>query len=140
MQELTRIGPNATTYLIPAEVFPTRYRATCHGISGGGGKLGSILVQLISTYYRVASGPGNESTIRHGYILIVFSACMLLGAALTHFWIPPVQRNNNGEGKLWGGKAETLETLALGRLGSGSRYARPKSGSRRPVSFASWRV
>ncbi|KAK5699338.1 hypothetical protein LTS12_028463, partial [Elasticomyces elasticus] len=138
-QTLFNFGPNATTYFIPAEVFPTRYRATCHGISGGGGKLGSILVQLISTYYRVGSGPGNQATVRHGYILIIFSACMLLGAALTHFWIPPVQRHN-GKGKLWGGKPETLEALSLGRLGGGSRYARPRSGSRRPVSFASWRV
>ncbi len=37
-------GPNSTTYITPAELFPTRYRATCHGISAASGKLGSILV------------------------------------------------------------------------------------------------
>jgi MFS transporter, PHS family, inorganic phosphate transporter len=38
-------------FQIPAEVFPTRFRCTCHGISAAAGKLGSILAQLI-----VASG------------------------------------------------------------------------------------
>ena len=47
---------------------------------------------------------------------------MILGAVITHFWIPPVQRQD-GKGKLWGGKTETLETLALGRMGWKSRYA-----------------
>ncbi|KAF9882794.1 hypothetical protein FE257_005142 [Aspergillus nanangensis] len=121
-QALFNFGPNATTYMIPAEIFPTRYRATCHGISAAAGKLGSILVQIFSAYYNFGTGTGDEPTIRHGWILIVFSACMILGAAVTHFWIPPIQRQN-GRGKLWGGKTETLETLALGRLGWKSRYA-----------------
>ncbi|KAL4885444.1 major facilitator superfamily domain-containing protein [Aspergillus karnatakaensis] len=113
-------GPNATTFIIPAEIFPTRYRATCHGISAGAGKLGSILVQVLSAYYKFGTGPGDEQTIRHGYMLIVFSGAMLLGAAVTHFWIPPVQRSG-GRGKIWGGKTETLETLGMGREGWRSR-------------------
>ncbi|KKK12945.1 hypothetical protein P175DRAFT_0527613 [Aspergillus ochraceoroseus IBT 24754] len=121
-QALFNFGPNATTYIIPAEIFPTRYRATCHGISAAAGKLGSILIQVFSAYYKFGSGPGDQQTIRHGWMLIVFSACMILGAAVTHFWIPPVQRQN-GKGKLWGGKTETLETLGLGRHGWKSRYA-----------------
>ena len=124
--------------MIPAEIFPTRYRATCHGISAGSGKLGSILVQIFSVYYKFGSAPGDESTIRHGWVLIVFSACMILGAAVTHFWIPPVQREN-GRGKLWGGKPETLEKLALGRMGGRSRYAvQKRSPPGRPVSYESW--
>ncbi|RHZ57668.1 phosphate transporter [Aspergillus thermomutatus] len=122
-QALFNFGPNSTTYIIPAEVFPTRYRATCHGISAGAGKLGSILVQVFSSYYNFGTGPGNEPTIRHGWILIVFSACMIFGAAVTHFWIPPVQRDAAGKGQFWGGKHQSLETLALGRLGWRSRYA-----------------
>jgi MFS transporter, PHS family, inorganic phosphate transporter len=31
---------------IPAEVFPTKYRATCHGLSAGAGKFGSIVTQI----------------------------------------------------------------------------------------------
>lgn len=36
-------GPNATTYLLPAEVFPTRLRTTGHGIAAALGKLGATV-------------------------------------------------------------------------------------------------
>lgn len=123
--------------MIPAEIFPTRYRGTCHGISAGAGKLGSILVQIFSTYYRFGTGPGNESTIHHGIILFVFSACMVIGAAVTHFWIPPVH-DNRGKSRLWGGKPYTLETLALGRMGRKSRDAevRRRPSKQRAMSFS----
>ncbi|THH21419.1 hypothetical protein EW146_g159 [Bondarzewia mesenterica] len=39
-------GANATTYCYPAEVFPTRYRATAHGISAASGKAGAIISSL----------------------------------------------------------------------------------------------
>jgi PHS family inorganic phosphate transporter-like MFS transporter len=32
-------GPNSTTFIIPGECFPTRYRSTCHGLSAASGKL-----------------------------------------------------------------------------------------------------
>ncbi|KAL4773877.1 major facilitator superfamily domain-containing protein [Aspergillus nidulans var. acristatus] len=66
-QILFNFGPNTTTYMIPAEIFPTRYRATCHGISAGAGKLGSILIQLLSAYYKFGTGPGDEQTCVYGY-------------------------------------------------------------------------
>jgi MFS transporter, PHS family, inorganic phosphate transporter len=40
-------GPNVTTFVIPGEVFPTRYRATGHGFSAACGKLGAIVAQVI---------------------------------------------------------------------------------------------
>lgn len=115
--------------MIPAEIFPTRYRGTCHGISAGSGKFGSILVQLFSTYYKF-SGFGKTQTERYGWVLIVFAVCMVLGAVVTHFWIPPIHRKDSS-GKLWGGKPETLEILALGRQGSSSRYATRRGFSNR---------
>ncbi|XP_024386560.1 probable inorganic phosphate transporter 1-3 [Physcomitrium patens] len=36
-------GPNATTFIIPAELFPARLRSTCHGISAAAGKAGAIV-------------------------------------------------------------------------------------------------
>ncbi|KAL0296125.1 UNVERIFIED_CONTAM: putative inorganic phosphate transporter 1-7 [Sesamum radiatum] len=36
-------GPNATTFVVPAEIFPARLRSTCHGISAAAGKLGAII-------------------------------------------------------------------------------------------------
>lgn len=111
-------GPNSTTYILPAELFPTRYRATCHGLSAGAGKLGSILVQIFSTYYRVGSNtPGRGETKRYGYVLIVFSALMVLGAIVTHFTIPDVQEKRRGVKRNWGGRTKTLEELAIGRAG-----------------------
>ena len=39
-----QFGPNATTWLLPGEVFPTDIRATCHGISAAVGKVGALLL------------------------------------------------------------------------------------------------
>ncbi|XP_050216750.1 probable inorganic phosphate transporter 1-3 [Mercurialis annua] len=36
-------GPNATTFVVPAEIFPARLRSTCHGISAAAGKAGAII-------------------------------------------------------------------------------------------------
>ncbi|XP_047319304.1 low affinity inorganic phosphate transporter 1-like [Impatiens glandulifera] len=36
-------GPNATTFIVPAEIFPARLRSTCHGISAASGKAGAIV-------------------------------------------------------------------------------------------------
>jgi PHS family inorganic phosphate transporter-like MFS transporter len=39
----TQFGPNTTTFIYPAEIFPTQVRTTGHGISAGAGKLGAFL-------------------------------------------------------------------------------------------------
>ena len=36
-------GPNTTTFVVPSEVFNTRFRSTLHGISAATGKLGAIV-------------------------------------------------------------------------------------------------
>eukprot|EP01018_Ginkgo_biloba_P034462 Gb_07357 [translate_table: standard] len=36
-------GPNSTTFIVPAELFPARLRSTCHGISAAAGKAGAIV-------------------------------------------------------------------------------------------------
>jgi MFS transporter, PHS family, inorganic phosphate transporter len=38
----TEFGPNTTTFIYPAELFPTEVRTTGHGISAGAGKLGAF--------------------------------------------------------------------------------------------------
>ena len=40
---LMNAGPNATTYLLPAEVYPTLIRATGHGIAAASGKVGAVV-------------------------------------------------------------------------------------------------
>lgn len=46
-------GPNATTFIVPGECFPTRYRSTSHGISSAAGKLGAIVAIAMSGPLRV---------------------------------------------------------------------------------------
>ncbi|KAI6696432.1 hypothetical protein NL676_016551 [Syzygium grande] len=36
-------GPNSTTFVLPAELFPTRVRSTCHAISAAAGKAGALV-------------------------------------------------------------------------------------------------
>ena len=36
-------GPNSTTFILPAEVYPTQYRTLGHGISAASGKAGAII-------------------------------------------------------------------------------------------------
>ncbi|MFS7959927.1 putative MFS transporter superfamily [Helianthus anomalus] len=39
----SNFGPNTTTFIVPTELFPARFRANCHGITGAVGKLGAII-------------------------------------------------------------------------------------------------
>ena len=41
-------GPNATTWLLPSEMFPTEVRAMAHGFCAAMGKLGALFA---GTYY-----------------------------------------------------------------------------------------
>ena len=50
-------GPNSTTFIVPGEVFPTRYRSTGHGISAAAGKTGSIIAQALIGPLRNRGGP-----------------------------------------------------------------------------------
>jgi PHS family inorganic phosphate transporter-like MFS transporter len=50
-------GPNTTTFIVPGEVFPTRYRSTGHGISAAAGKTGSIIAQALIGPLRNRGGP-----------------------------------------------------------------------------------
>jgi MFS transporter, PHS family, inorganic phosphate transporter len=38
----TEFGPNTTTFVYPAEIFPVEVRTTAHGISAGAGKMGAF--------------------------------------------------------------------------------------------------
>jgi MFS transporter, PHS family, inorganic phosphate transporter len=75
-------GPNATTFIIPAEIFPSRVRGFAHGVSAAVGKLGAILSALLFNYL---SGP---AIIGLSNVLWIFFTCNILGAILTFFLIP----------------------------------------------------
>lgn len=42
-----QLGPNATTFLIPAEIFPTDQRTLCHGICAAAGKVGALIAAIL---------------------------------------------------------------------------------------------
>jgi len=73
-------GPNTTTFVIPAEVYPVRYRTTGHGISAAGGKLGAA----ITTYLF----PALAASIGVKGILEILAIVSVIGAVLTWFIIP----------------------------------------------------
>ncbi|KDQ57017.1 hypothetical protein JAAARDRAFT_157055 [Jaapia argillacea MUCL 33604] len=68
-------GPNTTTFVIPGEAFPTRYRSTSHGISAASGKLGAIIAQV--GFARLKDIGGTNRFVQH--ILEIFAFFMLTG-------------------------------------------------------------
>ncbi|KAI1112284.1 MFS general substrate transporter [Nemania sp. NC0429] len=89
------LGPNTLTFIIPAEIFPTRYRATCHGIAAAAGKLGSVIITAL------------------GWVFIVFGFVMALGAFFSWTWIPSVQHGRD-PGNGFKIPSKTLEVLGEG--------------------------
>ncbi|KAK9693787.1 hypothetical protein K7432_013737 [Basidiobolus ranarum] len=79
-------GPNTTTFVLPSEVFPTRFRSTAHGISAASGKLGAIIATFGFNQLVEIGGADGE----HAFLpqtLGIFAGIMFLGF-LTTFWIP----------------------------------------------------
>lgn len=42
LQLFFNFGANTTTFIVPAEAFPTRVRGAAHGISAASGKIGAV--------------------------------------------------------------------------------------------------
>ncbi|KAI7888031.1 phosphate:H+ symporter [Mucor mucedo] len=76
-------GPNTTTFIVPGECFPTRYRSTAHGISAASGKVGSIIAQVGFGLLKDIGGSNNW--INH--LLQIFAFFMLTGI-FSSFLIP----------------------------------------------------
>ncbi|GLJ42655.1 hypothetical protein SUGI_0884180 [Cryptomeria japonica] len=85
-------GPNSTTFIVPAEVFPARLRSTCHGISAAAGKAGAIIGAFGFLY---AAQSTHQSEVDAGYkkgigiknSLIVLGVINALGFLFT-FLVP----------------------------------------------------
>ncbi|KAG8780079.1 hypothetical protein FRC12_023489 [Ceratobasidium sp. 428] len=83
MQFFFNFGANATTYMYPAELFPTRYRAFAHGISAASGKCGAILASL--AFNALSKKIGTPA------VMWIFVGCNLLGAIVTLVCLPEVK-------------------------------------------------
>ncbi|VFQ59708.1 unnamed protein product [Cuscuta campestris] len=101
-------GPNATTFVVPAEIFPARLRSTCHGISAASGKLGAMVgafgfLYLAQPRDKAKADAGYPAGIGVRNSLIVLGVVNLMGMMFT-FLVPEskgksleeVSRENEG--------------------------------------------
>ncbi|KAF7326084.1 MFS domain-containing protein [Mycena kentingensis (nom. inval.)] len=75
LQFFFNFGANTTTYCYPAEVFPTRFRASAHGVSAAAGKAGAIISAL--AFNELSQKIGTPK------VLWIFFACCIAGAGFT---------------------------------------------------------
>ncbi|XP_027165138.1 probable inorganic phosphate transporter 1-3 [Coffea eugenioides] len=88
----SNFGPNATTFVVPAEIFPARLRSTCHGISAAAGKAGAIVGAFGFLYASQSkdpnkTDPGYPTGIGMKNSLIVLACVNALGMLFT-FLVP----------------------------------------------------
>ncbi|KAG4182669.1 hypothetical protein ERO13_A09G058400v2 [Gossypium hirsutum] len=81
-------GPNATTFVVPAEIFPARLRSTCHGISAAAGKAGAIVGAFGFLYAAQSTDPtktdaGYPPGIGVRYSLIMLGVINFFGMLFT---------------------------------------------------------
>jgi len=73
-------GPNMTTFVFPAEVFPTSIRGTGDGLSAGAGKLGGFLGALLVPHLLAAIGISG--------LMGVMAGVCVLGVVVTVLTLP----------------------------------------------------
>ncbi|OZJ04117.1 hypothetical protein BZG36_02864 [Bifiguratus adelaidae] len=79
VQFFFQFGANATTFIIPAEVYPTRFRATAHGFSAASGKAGAIIAAF--GFNSLINVGGTNAFLAQ--TLGIFAALMFLGILTT---------------------------------------------------------
>jgi MFS family permease len=72
-----QLGPNATTFLLPAEIFPTEMRTFCHGVAAASGKLGALVASITFHFLR------NDLDM-----FLISGYCSFLACAVTFWTIP----------------------------------------------------
>ncbi|KAL1613043.1 hypothetical protein SLS60_001275 [Paraconiothyrium brasiliense] len=140
-------GPNATTFITPAEIFPTRVRSTGHGISAGLGKLGAVIAQVFfAPMIKRGATHDNPTPWIHG-VMQIFALFMFLGC-LTSLLVPESKsarlEDLAGEGEdiyelqfrsqfYTGGERSPLGSAPSGRgsaVSGGGEYARGRGRGR----------
>ncbi|KAF7932576.1 uncharacterized protein EAE98_003875 [Botrytis deweyae] len=84
-------GPNTTTFIVPGECFPTRYRSTSHGFSAGMGKIGSIIGQAAIAPLRVRGATAKSASPWLDHVLEIYAVFMFAGI-FTTLCIPETKR------------------------------------------------
>jgi PHS family inorganic phosphate transporter-like MFS transporter len=91
VQFFFNFGPNATTFIVPGECFPTRYRSTSHGFSAGMGKIGSIIGQAGIAKLRTKGATKANANPYQNHVMQIYSLFMFLGI-FTTLCIPETKR------------------------------------------------
>lgn len=85
-------GPNSTTFIVPGECFPTRYRSSAHGISAASGKIGAIIAQVLIGPLRTRGAkPGGSESPWLNHVMQIYSVFMFAGI-FTSLLIPETKR------------------------------------------------
>ncbi|KAF7314826.1 Inorganic phosphate transporter [Mycena kentingensis (nom. inval.)] len=88
LQFFFNFGANTTTYMYPAEVFPTKHCAFAHGMSAACGKAGAIISAL--AFNQLSLDIGTDK------VLWIFFACCIAGAGFT-LLLPEVKNRDPDE-------------------------------------------
>ncbi len=132
-------GPNTTTFLVPGECFPTRYRSTGHGLSAAFGKIGAIISQVIvqplSSRGAKADCEGAACTPWLNHLMQIFALFMLCGT-LVSLLVPETKGRTleelSGEGNMEGGSG-SMQLRGEGLKGWWDRYNPFQGGA--PAGF-----
>jgi MFS transporter, putative metabolite transport protein len=80
---MTNLGPNAQTYLLAGEVFPTAIRGTGAGVAAAVGKIGAVATAFLFPILLISIGTGP--------LLYILVGTSILGAVVT--WIFRIETN-----------------------------------------------
>jgi len=100
----SNFGPNVTTFVEPAEAFPTRARATGHGLSAAAGKLGAAAGAAVMPLLLVSGG---------GLSVVLWMCAGVSLAGLAWTWFLSVETG--------GIDFEALDVAAAGAVADGRR-------------------
>ena len=75
---MVNMGPNATTWILPTEVFPTSLRASGHGLAAASGKFGAAIGIFLL--------PVIEKNLGIGWTLAMVAIASFLGLLITWFF------------------------------------------------------
>ncbi|KAI6672427.1 hypothetical protein NL676_000333 [Syzygium grande] len=107
-------GPNSTTFVLPAELFPTRVRSTCHAMSAAAGKAGALVAAFGVQSYTLSA---RTTRIKHAMMFLAFTN--MLGFCCTFLLTETKGRSLeeiSGEDEgVYQGEMEMSEAQAEGR-------------------------
>jgi hypothetical protein len=70
-------GPNATTFILPSEVFPTQLRTICHGVAAASGKFGALIATIV--FHRISNDVD---------LFLISGYTSFIAVAITYWFVP----------------------------------------------------